>query len=83
MKAVISNLKLGESLGGTISEVLPGGDVLISFNGDLLRVHNDTTRLLKVGDPVTVIVRAIKPLRFQLIDQRADQRRKGKLNLSI
>jgi hypothetical protein len=83
MKLIISNLKLGESVEGTVSEVLPGGDLLISFGGDLLKVHNDTPKRFAPGQPVTALVTAIRPLRFQLIEQRADQRRKGKLNLSI
>jgi hypothetical protein len=83
MKFVVSNLKLGDSISGRVEELLPGGDLLIAFSGDLLRVHNETRRPFKTGDRVTLIVKAIRPLRFQFVDDRGSQKKKGQLNVSV
>lgn len=83
MKFVVRDLKLGESLNGQVEEILSGDDLLINFGGDLLRVHNETRRPLRIGDSVTVVVRALEPLRFQLLEERSEQRRRGHLDLSV
>lgn len=83
MKFTLKDLQIGESLSGRVAEVLSDGDFILSFSGDLLRVHNETRRPLKIGDPVTVIVKAVDPLRFQLIPERSEQRRRGRLDVSI
>lgn len=83
MKFVLRDLQIGESLQGRVAEVLSESDVIISFDGDLLRVHNETRRPLRVGDTVTCIVRAIQPLRFQLIQEREEQKRRGRIDVSV
>ncbi len=82
MKFVITNLKVGETLKGQVTEHLPGHELLIGFQGDLLRVVNETGRSFSVGDPVWLIVRAINPIRFQLLDRR-EQRRRGRIDVSV
>jgi hypothetical protein len=70
MKFVLNKLQPGDRVWGIVEEVLPvvhgEAQVLMNFHGDLCRVSNDTRRILKVGDRVEVIVRAVAPLRFQL-----------------
>ena len=83
MKKVLNDLQLGESIRGRIVEILPGDELLISFSGDLLRVGNETRRPFRAGDAVTVIVKAISPLRFQLLPERSEQRRRGHIDVSI
>jgi hypothetical protein len=83
VKDALRGLRVGESVFARIAELLPGDELLISFDGDLLRVHNETRRALRVGDEVTLIVKAVKPLRFQLALERSEQRRKGRLDVSI
>lgn len=83
MKFTLPNLKLGESLKGRIHEVLPGGDLIVSFSGDLLRVQNESNHLFAAGDSVTLIVRALQPLRFQLVAGRPEPNRRGRFNVSI
>ena len=83
MKFIIRDLKLGDSVNGRVVELLPGGELLISLQGDLLRVANESRRSFKVDDPVTLLVKAILPLKFQLVDERYEQRRKGHLDLSV
>ena len=83
MKHVLNDLQLGESVRGRIEEILSGDELLINFSGDLLRVGNETRRPFRVGDLVTVIVKALQPLRFQLLPERAEQRRRGHIDVSI
>ena len=83
MKFVIRDLKLGESVTGRVEECLPGNEFIICIDGDLLRVHNDSSRNLKPGDQCTLVVKATQPLRFQLIEDRAKQRRRGSLDVNI
>lgn len=83
MKFILRGLQVGESLHGQVAEILSEDEAIISFQGDPLRVRNETRRSLQVGDFVTFIVRAIEPLRLQLIPEREEQRRRGRLNVSI
>jgi hypothetical protein len=83
MKFVVGDLKLGDTLTGRIEELLPGNELLLNFSGDLLRVHNETKRPLQVGEAVAVVVKAIDPLRFQLMPDRSELRRRGHLDVSV
>lgn len=83
MKQVLGDLKLGESLLGTVVELLPGDELLMSFSGDLVRVHNETKRELKVGERVTVVVTAVSPPRFRLPSERKDRRRRGGIDVTV
>ena len=83
MKFVLRDLKLGEALRARVEECLSGGELIINFGGDLLRVHNETGRELRVGDPVTLVVRGVSPLRFSLQADLQEQRRRGHLNVSV
>ena len=79
MKFVLRDLKVGDALEGRIIELLPGDELLINFSGDLLRVHNETRKPFKLGARVTLLVRAVQPLKFQLMPGR----RAGHLDLSV
>ena len=79
MKFVLRELRVGDTLEGRIIELLAGDELLINFDGDLLRVANETRKPFKLGARVTLIVRAIQPLKFQLMPGR----RAGHLDLSI
>jgi hypothetical protein len=76
-------LKVGDTLRGRVAELLSREELIISFQGDLLRVSNETRLSLNVGDEVTVTVQALQPLRFRLMPERQDQRRRGRLDLSV
>lgn len=83
MKFVLRNLKVGESLKGCVEEMHPNGEILISFQGDLLRVQNQTGRRFHLGDSVQLIVKAVNPLRFQLLPDSEEMRRRGKIDVSV
>ena len=79
MKATLLRVKRGDRLRARILELQAGGDILISFDGDILRVRNETNRALRVGQVVTVFVIETSPLRFQL----ASERRTGHLDVNV
>jgi hypothetical protein len=82
MKNATANLKFGDSIRARVDDVLDQVEVLIVFqDGTLIRVANESGRRLKKGDPVTLLVRAVSPLRFQIMEERAEQRRKGHIDL--
>jgi hypothetical protein len=83
MKFVVTSLKLGETVAGSVSELLSGGEILINIAGDLLRVHNETHETFIVGQNVSLVVEAIQPLRFRLQASRVSLRSKGRLDVSI
>jgi hypothetical protein len=83
LKRALQGLKLGDLVQGRVEEVMLSDDVLINFGGNLLRVHNETKRPFREGDPVTLIVKAVDPIRFQLLPERGDQRRRGVIDISV
>ena len=83
MKFVVKELKIGETLSGRVEELLAGGDVVICFDGDLIRVHNETRRTMRIGETVAVEVSSVLPLRFKLLPDRAKLRRQGRIDVNV
>ena len=74
MKTKISKFNTGQQVEAKISEVLSSGDLIAVFQGDLLRVQNQTRRRFQVGEIITLEVSAVRPLSFRLA---MTQRRAG------
>lgn len=83
MKDVLKNLQLNENLSGKVVEIFPDGELLMSFSGSLIRVQNESNQPLQLGQVVTVIVKAISPIRLKLRQNRRDQRRRGHIDVSV
>ncbi len=83
LKRALQGLKLGDLVQGRVEEVMLSDDVLINFGGNLLRVHNETKRPFREGDSVTLIVKTVDPIRFQLLPDRGDQKRRGVIDISV
>jgi hypothetical protein len=83
MGLFLRNLKLGDQVVGKVEERLTDDELIIALHGDLLRVHNRTGQIFAVGDPVCLVVKAIRPLRFQLLADRMEQRRLGRIDVNI
>lgn len=73
MKAYLPSLHTGDLVEGRIMERLACGDLIISFHGDLLRVHNETGANFLPGQNVTLEVASLQPLRFRF--PRSSRRR--------
>lgn len=81
MRRTLPKLKIGQRVFAEVKEVMPSGDVIANFEGDLLRIYNHTKRSFQKGDQVTLEVRAVEPLRFRLVT--GAERNLGRINLSV
>lgn len=68
MKFILHGLRQGQKLWATVEEVLKTGELIVNFGGDLVRVANQTQRNLRHGQRIQVMVTAIKPLQFRLVE---------------
>ncbi len=81
MKQIIGRLRRGERIEGRVEEIQAHGELLVNFQGDLLRVSNESHLNLKPGEVVQLEVTATAPLRFQVIFH--GRSKLGRLNQSI
>ncbi len=82
--------QLGEPVEATVVEILDERELILRVGGGpdepasrIMRVANGTRRALVPGDKVHLRVTAIDPLRFQYIEAPSEQRRRGRLDVSI
>ena len=66
MKTKVSKFNTGQQVEAKISEVLSNGDLIAVFQGDLLRVKNQTQKTFRVGEHIVLEVSAVRPLSFRL-----------------
>lgn len=74
---------MGEEVRGKVTEQLAGGELIISFEGDLLRVANESRKAFKVGEFVVLEVMALSPIRFKLATQVVRRRVPGHFDVSV
>ncbi len=86
MKFHVPNLKLGEAVRVQVVDTLPGNELVITLDGDLIRVANESDREIYPGEMIELIVTALKPLQFRVaihaVGKAASQRR-AKIDVSI
>lgn len=70
MKLRISALKIGQKVWATCEEVRSNSEILVNFEGDLLRVQNLSGRTLRVGQRLQLLVESTAPLQFRLVEAR-------------
>lgn len=80
----------GDPITATVVEVLDDREVILRFGGgpeepdsQIMRVANETHRRLQIGDQVQLRVVEIEPLKFQYVESRSEQQRRGRLDVSI
>ena len=66
----VASFTLGERVRAKVHEALRDGDLIVSFDGELLRVGNFTGRSFAAGEFVILEVAAVRPLRFRLEQPR-------------
>ena len=59
-------LQLGQILRGKVIEKLSESALIVSFDGTLLRVENQSRVRIEVGESVSLEIVEIDPLRFRL-----------------
>ncbi len=82
--------KRGDPVLAVVVEVLDEREVILRFGGgadepqsEIMRVANESKRSLKVGDTIRMRVTAINPLSFQYVEEPSEQRRRGRLDVSV
>jgi len=80
MKTTIHRLRIGDKVWAQVLELLSNEEMIVNFNGDLIRVRNESQKPLYVGDKVLVQAVAIRPLQFQIVSEQKD--RATRLNVS-
>ena len=83
MKPTLRSLRKGQEVWAVVEENLARDEVLINFNGDLVRVQNKTERIFRVGQRVLLQVRSVEPLKFSLITRLSQHRASSAIDLSI
>lgn len=83
----------GQTIKATVVELMEPNEILIRFGGGaeepeakLLRIRNETDRPLasfSTGDAIWLRVIEILPLRFQFVEALNEQRRRGRIDVSI
>ncbi|MEK7355658.1 MAG: hypothetical protein AAB250_04375 [Bdellovibrionota bacterium] len=74
MSASLRQFQIGELVDGRIEEVLERAELIISLDGQLLRVQNETRQAMRVGQMVKLVVSATAPLAFKLYIRKSGRR---------
>ena len=84
------SLSRGDQVEATVVEIVDEREALVRYDGDvedldsrLLRLKNESGRAWKMGDQVWLRVLEVAPLKFQLIEPINEQRRRGRLDVSV
>lgn len=81
MKRIVPHLKLDHKVWALVEEV-NGSDLIVNFQGDLIRVGNQSGKRFRPGQRIQLMVVSIHPLGFKLLETR-EQRTKSGLDISI
>ncbi len=71
------DLKVGDGVEARVVERTLNGDLIISCDGQLIRVLNQTRQNFRPGEWVRLSVTAINPLKFSLLSGPGRARRGG------
>lgn len=69
----VTKLKRGDIVYGKVTEVLSPRDLIVSLDGELLRVANATGKSYVVHEEIRLIVEGLRPLQFKLAPNRFGQ----------
>jgi hypothetical protein len=83
MKDFIRTFILGQRVQGKVTEQLASGDLIISFEGELLRVANESQHKFAVGQIVDLQVATQNPLSFKIATRLRSRRTPGNFDVSI
>lgn len=82
MKKVVPHLKVSQKVWALVEEV-NGADLIVSFQGDLIRVGNQSGRRFRPGQRIQLQVVGIQPLSFKLLESRDTRSVIARLDISI
>lgn len=70
MKPVLRSLRPGQTVWAVVDEVIALGEIVVNFNGDLLRVKNESDRIFRVGTRIRLQVESVYPLAFKVLSNK-------------
>jgi hypothetical protein len=70
VKFVLSRLKIGDLVSAQVVEHIAGQDLIVNFQGDLIRVSNKTPDHFVLGQNIKLKVIRLRPLGFQLLSNK-------------
>ena len=66
MKFTVNKLKMGDRVNAVAIESVGPNHLIVSFNGDLIRVENRSQKKIKEGERIPLVVAQVNPLTFHL-----------------
>lgn len=68
--ALVAHLQLqkGQQLKVWVEEVRSGGVLIVSHEGRLFRVQNNSNRQLQMGDSTVLVVNSVDPVEFKFLN---------------
>jgi hypothetical protein len=86
----LKSVRRGDQVRATVVELILAHEFIVRFDGGpedpearLLKLKNQTRRSWQIGEEVWLRVLEVAPLKFQLIEPLHEQRKRGRLNVSI
>ena len=80
----------GDVVIAAVVESLDDRELVLRYGGgaeepaaQIMRVANETKRRLSPGDTIRLRVTEVSPLKFQYIEDRDEQRRRGRIDVSV
>ena len=67
-RAFLQSLEKNQILRARVEDVTSPTEALVDFHGELLLIANNTGQKLKPGDPITLQVQSINPLKFHIFN---------------
>lgn len=67
MKFVLPQLKVDQKVWALVEEVVVDQNLIVSFQGDLIRVQNMSQRRFRPGQRLQLLVTSVEPLGFKLM----------------
>lgn len=87
MKKIVPHLKINEKVWALVEEISGVGtsnsDLIVSFQGDLIRVGNQSGRRFRPGQRIQLQVVGIQPLSFKLLESRDTRSVISRLDINI
>lgn len=82
MKKIVPHLKMNQLVWALVEELI-SDDLIVNFQGDLIRVANQSGRRFRPGQRIQLKVVAIEPLGFKLLEPHAPSPIINRIDISI
>lgn len=83
MRTDLAGLKKGDLIVAKVFEKLSAYEYIVSIDGQLIQVQNQTLKQFDVGSLVSLLVSQVKPLQLQLLSQNRGSRSGRGLDVSV